>query len=140
MIEDSETAPENLKDVGENRIYRVDTAFLPLTEEELYIPKTFFFYDYDTALNYVRPYTANIRILHSFSITRYRVFTGDEPPQTRNWGESAHFNSSGELLRIYGGKEQAFDKLCDCCAFVNPFNDMDIVMHYRGGEIGLGKR
>lgn len=60
-----------------------------------------------------------------------------ESPTTRSWEETACFNSSGELLRIYGGKEQAFNKLCALYAAANPFIDLDIVMHCRGGELGI---
>lgn len=128
---------ENLKSGRENCIYEMSVLFLLPTEEELYRFKSFYFFDYDAAFGYVLSHTKEIGVLRSFDIKRLRVFTGDESSKTRNWVEHVYFNSSGELLRIYGGKEQAFDKLCACCAAVNPFNDLDIVMHFREGEIGV---
>lgn len=137
VIENSETALKNLKNGGENCIYRVGTTIILPTEEELYSHDFFYFYDYDTAFNYALYHTGDKGVLRSFDIERLRIFNGKESPKTRNWEEHAYFNSSGELLWIYGSKERAFDKLCAHHANVNPFNDLDIVMHCRGGELGI---
>ena len=139
VIENSETALKNLKKGGENCIYELTASILLQTEDEWYRYESFYFYDYDTAFNYAFSHTGEMGVLHSFDIEKLRIFNGKESPKTRSRGETACFNSSGELLRIYGGKEQAFNKLCALYAAANPFINLDIVMHCCGGELGIVK-
>lgn len=137
VIENSETSLKNLKNGGKNCIYELSVSFIPPTEKEWYRYESFYFYDYDTAFNYALSHAGEMGVLRSFDIEKLRIFNGKESPKTRSWGETACFNSSGELLRIYGGKEQAFNKLCALYAAANPFVDLDIVMHCCGGELGI---
>lgn len=137
VIENSETALKNLKNGWKNCIYELSVSFIPPTEKEWYRRESFYFYDYDTAFNYALSHAGEMGVLHSFDIEKLRIFNGKESPKTRSWGETACFNSSGELLRIYGGKEQAFNKLCALYVAANPFIDLDIVMHCCGGEFGI---
>lgn len=134
--ENKETALENLKKGGENCIYKMDVT-LRLIPEDMYSYEFLYFYDYKTAFNYALYHTKEIGALHSFSIERIRVFTGEEPPKTRGYEEHAYFNSLGNVLRIYGGKEHAFDVLCDYHIDANSLNDLDIVMQCYSGELGI---
>lgn len=137
ILEITENALNDLKNGGKNCIYRASASFLLPSPKDEFCVETFYFCDYNTAYNYVLHNTGGIGVLESFDIERLRIFTGKETPKTQNWTERAFFNSSGELLRIYCLKERAFNKLRTYHATVNPFNDLDIVTHCFGGEIGI---
>lgn len=149
VIEDGEAAFDNLKKGGENSFYELTATILlprdrippyprlPSVSEDLYEYEIFYFYDYDTAYNYALSHTEELGTLDSFKIMRHRIFTGTESPKTSHWGESAYFNSSGELYLIYGGKERAHRELRAFYTAVDPFNELDIVIHCRSGELGI---
>lgn len=149
VIEDGETAFDNLKKGGENSFYKLTATILlprdrippypriPSYSEDLYEYEFFYFHDYETAYNYALSRTKELGELCSFDIRRHRFFTGTESPKTSHWGESASFNSSGEVYRIYGDKERAHKELCAFYTAVNPFEELDIVIHCGSGEIGI---
>lgn len=133
--ETSRAAFERLKKGSENSIYEVRVVLGVSDEEDLSSWERYFFYDYETAYNYMLTKVAAQGALSSFDIERITVFTGDEEPKSV-WNESAYFNSCGALLRI-NGDEVVLDKFYKRPAVKDPFNKWDVVMHCVGGEIGI---